>query len=119
MANPTWPSSLPAYMNLDGFQETPTDQLVETQMETGPVKSRRRCTGDFPVLKGSIDVTAAQRIAFFDFHRTTLAGGSVPFDWVHPITRAATTFKFRKPTPALSAVKANRFRITFSIEVRS
>ena len=44
MANPTWPASLPQYVQEGGYQETLQDQTVESNMETGPAKIRRRFT---------------------------------------------------------------------------
>lgn len=120
MPNPYWPATLPQFIRADSYEETPTDQTVETPMESGPVKIRRRCTADYPVIKCAIDVDVTQRAAFWDFWKTTLAGGSLKFDWVHPITRADTTFRFRKPVPSLKPVSGSKtqFRLAFSLEVQ-
>jgi hypothetical protein len=62
-------------------------------------------------------MTAAQYSIFNDFRLNTLGGGALSFDWVHPITRAATTFRFRKPAPSVRSQGSGQVMIvTFVIE---
>ncbi len=111
-----WPSTLPAYVLEDGYQETLNDQTVESQTDTGSVKIRRRYTKLIRTFDLTVRMTEAQRATFETFWQTTLAGGSLTFDWVHPATRAATTFRFRKPPPSYRSVGGTIVEVRFRLE---
>lgn len=117
MPNPTWPATLPQYVQEGGYQETLQDQTVESQVEAGPAKIRRRFTKSLRRFSVSMLMTAAQATAFETFWQTTVRGGSLPFDWVHPRTRAATTFRFRNPAPSFSSVGGVNVMVQFTLEV--
>jgi hypothetical protein len=90
-----WPESLPQrFLQEPGATEQPPDVVLETQMDAGPPKARRRFTAGFRLVGGSIDLTHAQRATLDDFYMNTLQGGALPFDWIHPITSAPATFRF-------------------------
>lgn len=115
---PTWPTSLPQYVLEQGYNEQLPDQTVETQMDTGPVKVRRRFTVA-PRRFGVVVVMDPDQIAVFEeFYGDTLAGGSLSFDWVHPRTRVSKTFRFRKPPPSINSLGNGGLdmRVTFALE---
>ncbi len=89
MANPTWPASLPQRVAVDGYGEGPPDTTVRTRMDAGPAKVRRRFTAGVRPLSLQIDLDG--------FFGTTLLGGALAFDWVHPRTQAAVTLRFVRP----------------------
>jgi len=111
-----WPTTLPAFTLEDGYNETLNDQTIESQNDTGNAKIRRRYTKLIQTFDVTLQMTQAQRDTFLTFWQTTLAGGSLTFDWVHPLTRSATTFRFRKPPPAFSSVGGALVRCRFKIE---
>lgn len=96
-----WPTTLPQYVLEAGYQEGLEDQSVETQMDAGPAKIRRRFTTVTRRFSVMVQMTPEQGAIFETFYLTTLAGGTLPFDWVHPRTRAARTFRFRRPPPTV------------------
>ena len=100
MANPTWPGTLPQYVQEGAYNESIQDQTVESPMDTGPAKIRRRFTKSLRKFSISLMMTSAQVDTFETFWQTTVKGGSIPFDWVHPRTRAAATLRFRNPAPS-------------------
>jgi hypothetical protein len=99
---PTWPASLPQHVLQAGYNEQLSDNLVETQMDAGPGKTRRRFTGKVKQFGVTIDCDPTQAATFEAFFEVTLKDGSIPFDWVHPRTRVPLTFKFKKPAPRVS-----------------
>lgn len=117
MANPVWPGTLPSYLQEPGYQEKFQDQTVESQMDTGPAKIRRRFTKAIRFIQASMLLTADQVSAFETFWVTTCKGGSIPFDWVHPRTQSTTTFRFRSPAPAYQTVGGVNVQVTFTLEV--
>lgn len=92
-----WPGSLPQYAETDGLSEKDAPNAVRTAMETGPAKLRRRYTAVFTPIKATLIVDATQRATLKDFFRNTCKGGSQSFDWLHPMTREAATFRWVSP----------------------
>jgi len=89
---PSWPSNIPQYFNVAGFNEEPIDNAIRTTMETGDVKIRRRFTGQHYVISGAIDMTAAEFETFRAWWRDNLRDGVLSFDWVHPTSQQSATF---------------------------
>jgi hypothetical protein len=98
-----------------GFREQLPDMLLETTMEAGAPKARRRFTTDYRQISASIAMTAAQRATFETFFITTTQGGSLPFDWVDPVTQTAATFRFRKPVPQFG-IRGETHIASFALE---
>jgi hypothetical protein len=115
MPNPTWPAGLPQYVMQQGFSEKLPDMLLETQMEAGPAKARRRYTSDYRLFSVSVAMTAAQRATFETFFITTVMGGSLPFDWKDPVTQANATFRFKKPVPQFG-IRGETHIASFALE---
>jgi hypothetical protein len=101
MANPVWPGTLPAFVEESGYSERLPAQSIETAMETGPSKTRRRFSVNVRPFGFTVKMSDAQFAIFDAFYLNTLQGGSLKFDWVHPRTRTAATFQFRLPPPSM------------------
>lgn len=99
MANAAWPGTLPAFVQEQGYSESLPDTNVETQMDVGAAKIRPRTSTTNRRFTFTVRMDAAQAATFETFWGTTLVNGSAVFDWVHPRTRVATTFRFRRPPP--------------------
>ena len=114
---PTWPANLPQFVNEAGYSESLEDQTIESSMDTGSAKVRRRFTAAFRKFSVSLTMDPTQAAAFETFYLTTLQGGSLPFDWVHPRTRVAKTFRFRKPAPQVTVAGSGQvIRYNLTIE---
>jgi hypothetical protein len=94
MADIVWPNTLPQNGLLDGTTEQLADTTVRFAPDTGPAQVRRRFTAGVRQIPFRIYLTPAQYSALVEFHTDTTAGGSLPFDWVHPITGSTVTFRF-------------------------
>lgn len=116
MANASWPASLPSYVLEQGYSEQIADQFIETQMEAGSPKRRRRYTRNNRVFTVSMAMDETTSQTFENFYDTTLAGGSLPFDWVHPRRRTTMTFQFRHPVPKLGEVTGSMRVWAFALE---
>lgn len=114
---PAWPSSLPAYVQEGGYQEKFQDQNVESQMDTGPAKIRRRFTKAIRFFSVSMQMSPSQVTDFETFWQTDCKGGSVSFTWVHPRTRSAATFRFRNPAPSYSVFGGINVMVNFTMEL--
>jgi hypothetical protein len=118
MANATWPGTLPVYVQEGGYSESLQDQTIESQMDAGPAKIRRRFTKSLRKFEITMQMTAAQLTTFETFWNDTLKGGSLPFDWLHPRTRVAATLRFRLPAPKIQTVGSGAMNVVqFNLEI--
>lgn len=116
MPNPSWPTTLPEYVLERGFGEQLLDQTMESTIEVGPPKVRRRFSKDIRRMTNlQLAMDADQVEIFITFWKDTLKGGSLPFDWVHPRTQAAQTYYFRNPAPVVSG-GAGKYYVAFNLE---
>ncbi|MGE0256916.1 MAG: hypothetical protein AB7N54_20005 [Alphaproteobacteria bacterium] len=97
MPNAEWPDTLPQDVLLDGYDEAFPDVMLRTQMDAGPAKVRRRFTAAVVPMQVTVPLTRTQVATLATFFNDTLEGGTLPFDWVHPRTQDAATFRFTAP----------------------
>ncbi len=115
MATATWPVTLPDDV-LQGYLEGFGETLLRTTMDAGPAKQRRRFTAVARPFQVTIELTRDQVAIFDDFFTTTLAGGSLAFDWTHPRTGAAVEFRFTEE-PDLRHHVGNLWRAPLKLEI--
>ena len=111
-----WPATLQQCFNEGGFNFTPGDTTVSTEMDFGARKVRQRYTVAVDQVSGSIDLKKDQYDTLMTFYRTTSAGGSLPFEWIHPITLATTVYRFMSP-PKISRLGGEYFGVNLSLEI--
>lgn len=111
-----WPMTLPQEPLAEGYRETPGDQTVRTQMETGRAKVRRRSSAApvqidmvFMMTKGQVGILES----FFD---QTLKGGALDFSFKHPRKGQEVQCRFLRP-PVLVAQNGLYFRVGVELEV--
>jgi hypothetical protein len=63
-------------------------------MDTGPPKQRKRFTSAPTPITVGFTVKQDILVIFQAFYRDTVQDGSIPFDWVNPITGVAATYRF-------------------------
>lgn len=78
---PSWPSSLPGDFNTRTRTQQASEQAVETAMDIGPPKRRRRTNFRFDLVSGEMYLTAEQATTLDNFWENDLKGGVLPFDW--------------------------------------
>ena len=110
-----WPVTLPQFVSVEGFQETPPDLLLRTQMDAGPPKVRRRFTAGVRGFKATVRLTQAQVQVLDAFFVGTLAGGALSFDWTHP--RTGVNSSFRMSRPAYSSEGGDSWVAGFELEL--
>lgn len=87
-----FPSSINNKFQQGSFTEKPVTDIIRSQMGVANVKTRRRTTRVRYNLVGSIDFSAAEYATFKTFFTTSLAGGSLPVTFTHPLTGIDTDF---------------------------
>lgn len=111
-----WPLSLPQAPSWTGFQETSPNTTIRTPMDVGPPKVRRRSTAAVRPLSMQFMLTRDEVATLETFYQTTLAGGSLPFDWVHPRTGAAVSVQFTAP-PSYHALGPRHYQAQCQMEI--
>jgi hypothetical protein len=104
----TWPSQLQQLLNEANFGISIGETVLRSDMDIGPAKVRRRVTKSIDSFTASINLNVAQYTIFINFFNTTLAGGSLPFTFKHPITGVNETFRFKSP-PSISSIGGGNF----------
>lgn len=113
---PAWPNTLPSLVLKDGCEETLPNVVIRTQMNSGPVKVRRRYTAGVRTFTLPIHLSPSQAATLNDFFVNTLAGGSLSFTWVSPRTNESFTFRFVSP-PKYTARGGNNWNTHLDLEV--
>lgn len=114
---PTWPGTLPQSPDADGYTESPPDVLLRTQMDAGPPKVRRRSTAGPRSVGMRMTLSLDQVQTLDDFFWTTCQAGALPFDWVHPRTGNAATFRWRSPPRYEGSGSDEAWRATLDLEI--
>ena len=114
MAN-QWPAALQEYLEQQEFGLVYGDTTIRSSMDVGPSKVRRRFTKGVDEMTGSITVKNDLYSTWENFFKVTLAGGSLTFEYNHPITGVLTEYRF-KGMPSVSNIGGEYFRVSMSWE---
>lgn len=115
-----WPVTLPLRPLVEGFSDAAPNNVLRTNMDVGPAKTRRRSAAAPYPMTVQFSCTADQANTLYDFANTTLKGGALRFEWTHP--RTGATIECRVVPSDRELVKfapsgANRWIASFSLEV--
>lgn len=110
-----WPSSLPQSPLLDGWQESPQDNVVSNQPEVGDSIDRPRATRTGWNVSLRFLMTDQQRKDFWTFYESTLRSGVLAFRWAGPPDKIECSWKFKRgETPVVMAQSGNLFGVSFN-----
>jgi hypothetical protein len=111
---PVWPTELPATLNVDGTNYKPTPNSTPIDVESGEPMTRRRFTGKMADIRGTLTLEVEDAIILYNFWSTDCEDGSLPFDWVHPITGAAVEFVWLD-TPEFRPIAPEVWEVNLSL----
>lgn len=113
----TWPGTLPGFDEIlaDGYRETAPQNVIRTEMETGPAKVRRRGTAAPEMVSGTMLLTTAQVATLRTFFDSTISYGATEFDGTHPRTGASVSMRFMAPPQA--AASGIHWLVTLNLEI--
>lgn len=114
MASINWPSTLPLPLQ-EGYKELPPNTSIRTQMDSGPVKVRRRYTAGVRSYNFSMDLTLDEIGALDTFYVDTTRSGTLLFNWTDPRTSASVEARFIKEPEYTSM--SNDGRVYIQLEV--
>lgn len=94
MASIVWPAGLPQRPLLASLRESFPAIAIRSQPDSGPPKARRRFTAGVRPWHVELSLSRDQVALLDEFHQSTTAGGSLPFEWVHFRTLAPAMMMF-------------------------
>ena len=97
MADITWDANLPQYVLISGYAEAPPNVTLRTEMTSGKPKYRRNKTASIRPIQCQVRLSYTQKALLDTFYCTTTKGGTLAFNWVHPISRDAVEMMFAEP----------------------
>jgi hypothetical protein len=75
----TWPPTLPDNFLQEGYQEGAVNNLIKTDMISGPSKRRPRSSVVYQPVTGGMNLTTQQKDIMLDFYQNTISYGALPF----------------------------------------
>ncbi len=111
---PTWPASLPQQFERSSINEELESNAIETAMEYGPPKRRRRTTTNVNMLSGTMIMTQTQLDAFKTFYLTTVKEVD-PFDFPDPHGGADLSVVFAG-APKVTYFTPGSWRVALKLE---
>ena len=97
MPNPVWPGGLPQTLLL-GIRDQRGAATIRFTNDAGPAQVRKIFGNATRQIQRNIILTAAQRATYDTFFVDTLDEGSLPFDFVDPVSLLTCTYRFVQPT---------------------
>ena len=113
-----YPSELQQNFSKGSFSRNPGNNVLVSEMETGPIKKRRRSTLRRDVISGSILLRDTSEYVVFDtWFTSTLQDGVKPFYFNDPVTGSQLTVTFVGSNYAISDVGFETYSVTMTWEV--
>lgn len=112
----TWPATVPDDLSVEGYYESPPDNLLRQSMDAGPPKVRRRTTSNVRPIRGKIIMTTTQLAAFDTFYTDTLSSGALTFNFDHPRTGTTEEMRFVRP-PDYTSIGPTHWEVSLDMEI--
>lgn len=112
----TWPPALSNYVLHDGYSESPPDNALRTEMDDGPVKTRRKSIAARRPIQVKKHMYKTEVATFDTFYDTTCVNGTLSFDWVHPRTGSVVEMMFTSP-PVYESLGGTAWMVSMNLEI--
>ena len=116
MATITWPLTLPQSFLIDGYNEEGRDNILRSQMETGPDKTRRRYTAAIQPFSADMIMDQATFLIFKDFFVNSIQDGSLTFEMPDDLNGGTMDVKFREKYKAIFL--GTVWRVTMGLNIQ-
>lgn len=111
-----FPSSLPQYLDADGFSDEIPDDRLRSQTDIGPAMMRRRSSAKPRPIQGSQHLTEEQWQTLKSFYEDDLDGGVLRFDWIDQTSGDSVEYRFVSP-PKRTAIFNDLYVVEYSLEI--
>ena len=79
-----WPADVPSSFSREGYTESPVDDVIRTNVSSGPEQRRPRSTGRRIIVQGNIRMTLEEKRRLENFYFSTIKNGTLFFDFPSP-----------------------------------
>jgi hypothetical protein len=111
-----WPAALPQCPILNAFTEQRQRNVVAFTPEVGRPKMRRRSTAAQVLTNVAFRMSTTELATFNTFYVTTLADGTLPFSWAHPVTQTTHDWVFSQDqSPTIERFAPAHHRVSFQL----
>lgn len=115
-----WPLALPQKPQRSGYSKKIPNNLIRSDMDTGPAKVRRRGGAKPEQVTGTYILTSEQLAVLETFVKETIAGGALCFDYPHPQTGAHVRARLVGGSDSITEAQlwgnTNALQVTLTIE---
>jgi len=115
-ATVTWPRTLPDSPSTTGYQESYKDNVIRSEIDAGPMKTRQRYTRAQRMIQSSFLFTNAQKTIFSSFFNS-IQGGALPFNWTDPVSGTAIVVRMTGAVSGPEYVNFDLWQVSFQVEV--
>lgn len=117
MSVPSWPTTLPQQLFVNGYRQSFAETTIKSEMDAGPAKVRRRFTAGVEPVSGTMLLTETQLGYLRTFFVDTLLGGSLRFSWTKPPAHTAACEMRFTESPSWTAVEPEVYEVSLSLEI--
>ncbi len=110
-----WPAELPQKILYDGFEEQFPNNLIRSNPDMGPPKTRRRTSVGFKPFKANMVLTTAQTLIFDSFFKDSIMDGAEPFELTHPRTGELITLQVGASPPTYRPAGPGRWLLALDL----
>ncbi|NZD50545.1 hypothetical protein [Rhizobium leguminosarum] len=110
-----WPYDLPKAFTVSSYQETRPNNVIYSDVSTGPAKARRRTTSNVWDQSGNMVMTYGQYRSFLTFVSDTISDGAQAF-WF-PDRLGGPDLLVRIKEPPKASIDGNFWRVSLMLEV--
>lgn len=115
-----YPVELQECFSRGTFQRVPGNNVIYSETDTGPSKSRRRSTLAKDLIRGQIILKDNNEYSvFYTWFKQTLQDGVLSFDFKDPVTQNTIEVKFQSSRWSLSDIGFQTYSVQFNLEVVS
>jgi hypothetical protein len=93
----TWPSELPQYPLVEGYNRTPQSSLLQFNTDTGRAKERNRATAMPEQITENYVIEDNLYSVLDSFFKNDAGRGTIPFFKTEPETGLTKEYRFRSP----------------------
>jgi hypothetical protein len=112
----TWPLTLPASPVVNSYQESFKDNVIRSQIDAGPMKTRQRYTRIQRLIQVTFMLTDSQKATFTTFF-STIKGGALPYNWADPVSGTSIVVRMTGAVNGPGYINKNLWQVSFEVEV--
>jgi hypothetical protein len=117
MSTPIWPTALPQYPTINGYNRTPISSTLEFPVDAGASKERNRATAMPEDVTERYILTTAQKEILIEFWRTTTKRGTQPFIKIQPELKQTRLYKFESPVGSGGYIDGQKWEFILTMRI--